>query len=194
MSISNNLIAKYVLGRESILIDAYILHGPAALKKELDLVDSEWQIIFDYLIFEQNLLFKVVSHSSDFFLNSYVRHGMAHLRDVLNVVDSKYDLMWEIVFDFLAISNQGLYLHVLDHRKRYASVLQSRGSDFVRKILGIWKPKYINNWEQVLNLFLGTVCDDLFSERTFSDGLKSFTSIMNGLREHRPIMKSGILF
>lgn len=193
MSISMNLIAKYVLGRESILIDAYILHGPSALKKELNVSDFEWQIIFDYLVFEQNLLFKVVCHSPDFFMDSYVKHGMANLRFVLDVVDSKYDLIWEIVFDFLAISNDGLYLHVLEHRQKYSIAFGSHGSHFIRKVLGISKPKYFDNWEQILTLFLDTVCDDLFSERMFSDGLRSFTSMVNGLREHRSIMKSGIL-
>lgn len=190
LSDQNMLIERYVRGREAKLIDRYITDGPTAIKEEMGLSDEEWKVIFDHLVFEHNLLYKTVLQAKDFFLENYVKHGMAHVRDILNAVDDSYDLSLEIVFDFLAISNDGLYYHVLQNRDRYMIAFKARGGDFVRNVLGIWKEKYEENWAKILDLLLHSVCDDIFDERNFDYGLKAFSSMMNVSRVHRPIEKS----
>ncbi|MBI5754298.1 hypothetical protein HZA40_04110 [Candidatus Peregrinibacteria bacterium] len=190
LSDQNMLLERCAKGREAKLIGRYIADGPTTLKEELELSDIEWRIIFDYLVFEHNLLYKTVLRASDFFQDNYVKYGMAHVRDIMNVSDDKYNLAMEVVFDFLAIANDGLYYHVLQHRDRYMIAFKARGGDFVRRILGIWKPKYEENWARILDLLLHSVCDDIFDERNFDEGLKAFSLMMNANRIHRPVEKS----
>ncbi len=190
LSDQNMLIERYVRGREAKLIDRYIVDGPTALKEKMELSDEQWKVIFDHLVFEQNLLYKTVVQAKDFFLDNYIKHGMAHVREIMNAVDDSYNLPLEIVFDFLAISNDGLYYHVLQNRDRYMIAFKARGGDFVRKVLGIWKEKYEENWAKILDLLLHSVCDDIFDERNFDEGLKAFSLMMNSTRLHRPVEKS----
>ncbi|MBU1152258.1 hypothetical protein KJ632_05560 [Patescibacteria group bacterium] len=185
----NMLLQRYALGREAELIEAYILNGPTALKVAEGFSPEQWQVIFDYLVFEHNLLYKTVLNSDDFFIDEYVKSGMAHVREILDVVDNKYNLIWEICKDYIMISQDGLYAHVFEHRNRYMTAFKARGGDFVRKVLGIWDLKYTQSWERVLDILLNAVCDGLFSERTFDNGLETFTRIWSGVREHRPISK-----
>ena len=179
------VLERYVLGRESALIDSYIKDGPAQLKVELGLSDEEWSIVFDHLVFEANLLYKCVISTTEFFLEEYIRHGMTHVREILNVVDDRYNGIIEVVFDYLAVSREGLCYHVLQHRERYVTAMRQRGGDFVRKVLGLYKEKYGKYWEKVLNILLKAACEDIFTRTTFDDGLRAFSLIYNGTREHR---------
>ncbi len=188
----NLLLERYAFGRESVLIDKYIANGPSSLQDEFGLSDMEWQVIFDYLVFEHNLLFKTVGANTEFFVDMYVKQGMSHLRDVLDVSEAKYDLICEVVFDLIAISNEGLYYHVLENRDRYMLAFKARGGDFVRNILGISKSKYDENWAKILDILLHAVCDSLFSGQTLDHGLRAFSYLMNGMRVHRPLAKSEI--
>lgn len=189
----NLLIERYARNRESKLIEQYISEGPSQIQDELGLDDQEWQVIFDYLVFDHNLLCKCVTQSKDFFLDLYIKHGMAHIRDILDVNDDKYNAMLEVVFDFLAIASEGLYYHLLEHRERYTMAFRVRGGDFIRKILGIWKEKYEEHWAKVLEFLLKTVCEDIFNETNFEHGLKGFASLINIQRQHRPVAKSEIV-
>ncbi len=186
-------VERYAKGREDQLIEIYILEGPAKLKEELGLTEDEWMAVFDYLVFEANLLYKTVVSNTEFFINEYVRHGMAHLRELLGVLEDKYDKAWTVVFDFLAISNEALYFHVLHHSKRYLEVFRKHGSDFIRRILGVKDDKYQGNWQKVLDFLLNAACEHMFTANTFDHGLKAFSLLMNQTRDHRPIFKSGLL-
>lgn len=188
-----SLIDHLVKGRENLLIEKYIVDGPSKLKKSLKISDKQWKIFFDYLVFEENLLYKCIIANKDFFADIYIKFGSAHVREVLDIQEMKYDIIWEMLFDFIAIANENLYYHVLEHRDRYMTALKARGTDFIRKVLGIWKPKYEENWAKVLDFLLNAVCDAIFSEQTFEHGLKAFSLIMNGTREHRPVYKHGII-
>ncbi|MFA6305859.1 MAG: hypothetical protein WC651_03995 [Candidatus Gracilibacteria bacterium] len=189
-----NLVFERVMkGHEDELVRKYILLGPLKLKQEIALNDEEFAVVFDCLVFEHNLLYKCVVANTDFFLDQYVRYGMAHLRDMLGVLDEKYDGVCEVVFDFLVISNDGLLLHVIEHREKYLDSLHEYGSDFVRKVLGISALKYSENWEKVLDFLLKSVVKNIVSEKTFDQGISAFTMIYSGTREQRPIMKEGIL-
>ncbi len=189
----NMLIERYVKGKSDDLIDRYVQDGATVLSEELGLSEVEWQVVFDYLVFERNLLYKCVIRNRDFFVSEYIKYGISHIREVLNVVNEKYDTIFSTVFDFIVISNDALYLHVMENRERYATALKARGSDFVRKVLGVWHEKYTENWQKVLDLLLHAVCDSIFSETTFDHGLTAFSRIFNNVREHRPIYKSGII-
>lgn len=193
LSDQNILFERYVKGKEADLIDQYITDGPSELKAKLGFSDEEWQVIFDYLVFECNLLYKCVINGTEFFLEEYVKHGMTHVREILNVLDEKYNNALEVVFDYLVISKEGLYYHVIQHRNRYVEAMRQRGSDFVRKVLGVNKEKYNENWEKVLNILLQATVKDIFSERSLDEGLKAFSMIFNGVREHKRIFKSKIL-
>lgn len=190
LSDQNLFLERYARGRESSLVDRYISEGPTALREDLGLDEEQWRTLFDYLVFEHNLLYKTVTQASEFFVENYIKHGMAHVREILDVVDDKYNLIFEVVFDFLAISSEGLYYHVLQHRDRYMIAFKARGGDFVRKVLGIWKDKYDEHWAKILDLLLHSVCDDFFAESNFDNGIHFFSSLMNQMRTHRPVEKS----
>ena len=188
-----SLINRFVEGKEDALIVSYVEDGPTSLKEELGLCDEDWRVIFDYLVFEHNLLFICAVQCSDFFVDEYIKGGATQVREILDVVDPKYDMPFEVVFDFLAVSKDGLYYHVIENRDRYMLALRARGSEFVRKVLGVWKEKYEESWARVLDFLLHSACEAIFSEQTFNHGIKAFSRIMNGLREHRPIYKSGLI-
>lgn len=183
------VIERYARGKEDILIESYIIDGPMALKVAKGFSPEEWDVIFDYLVFNHALLYKTVIQNLDFFSEEYVLHGMAHLREMFDVVDEKYEQVWVQVFDFIAIANGALYEHVLHHRDRYMIAMKARNSDFVRKVLGVWNSKYNESWEKILNTLLHAVCDAIFTENTFERGLITFTRMFNGMREHRPLLK-----
>ncbi|MBT4917140.1 hypothetical protein HN709_01655 [Candidatus Peregrinibacteria bacterium] len=190
---NNLLIERYAKGKEDDLIDRFVCDGPSEIMEELGLSEEAWRVVFDYLVFEKNLLHKCVTRNGDFFVEEYVKYGISHIREILDIVNEKYDIAFESVFDFIVISNDALYLHVMEHRGRYTTALKARGADFVRKVLGVWRGKYSENWQKVLDLLLHAVCDAIFSETTYEHGLVAFSRIFNDVREHRPIYKSGIL-
>jgi hypothetical protein len=184
-----SLIESRVKGKEDALIEAYIMAGPTATKVSMGVSAAEWEVVFDYLVFEHNMLYKAVTDSGDFFIDAFVKFGMSHVREILDAKDAKYDSVIEQIFDFIAISNDALYAHVLQHRSKYMTAFRARGGDFTRKVLGIWKEKYDENWERILNVLLNACCDAIFTQNTFEHGLKAFSMIVNGEREHRPLVK-----
>ncbi len=183
---------RYVKGKENSLIERYIKDGPSQLKEEMSVSDEEWRVIFDYLVFEHNLLYKTVTQAIEFFSDAYIEYGMTHVRDILDINNAKYDVPFEVAFDLVAMSQEGLYYHVLQHRERYLMAFKARGADFVRKVLGIWKSKYDEHWTQIMDLFLHSVCDDFFFEQNCEQGLRLFSHMMNVARKHRPVEKSEI--
>lgn len=184
----NMVIESFVNGRESALIEQYIDLGPEAMKKEMGLSEDVFKVMFDHLVFAHNLLYKTVMANTEFFLESYVNFGMTHVREILNVLDDKYDKIFEVVFDYLVISFEGLKHHVVNHRSRYMAAMKEHGSDFVRKVLGVWDSKYDENWREVLELLLNGVCEDIFDERNAEANIKAFSLLMNQKREHRRII------
>ncbi|MBL4694787.1 hypothetical protein JKY72_05460 [Candidatus Gracilibacteria bacterium] len=193
LSDHNLLILSHVMGKEAQLVEKIIVDGPSSVKAELALNDEQWIVVFDHLVFDQNLLYKVVNHSMDFFKEKYIKHGMTHVREVLDVVDEKYDVVVELIFDQIAIVNDGLKFHVLEHRDRYVMAFRSRGGEFIKKVLGLHKEKYEESWAEVLDVLLHAVCDSMFSEQTYEHGLRAFSLLMNGMRDHRRIWDSGII-
>lgn len=183
------VLERYVRGKEDELIEAYVLDGPMALKMQKGFSEDEWEIVFNYLVFDKGLVFKCIMQNLDFFIEEYVKHGMAHIREIFEIQAPKYDNVAKHIFDFIAIANDALYQHVLHHRDRYMLAMKARGSDFVRKILGVWGDKYNESWEKLLNTLLHAVCDAIFTENTYERGLDTFCKIMNGMREHRALVK-----
>ena len=183
------LVDLYAKGKEDQLIEVYIVAGPTELMKTLGLKRGEWNIIFDYLIFEHDLLYKCVAQNVDFFVDLYVKYGMKHIREVLEIENNKYNLVAEDLFKLVAIRNEGLYLSVLQNRSKYSLALKARGVDFLRRILGISAEKYNVAWEKVLNILLNAVCDGIFTQRTLDHGLAHFAMMMNEMREHRVISR-----
>ncbi len=188
-----SVINRLLKGKETSFVEKYIADGPTKVKEGIGASDEEWSVIFDYMVFEENLLYKAVTINIDFFLDIYVKHGSAHVKEVLDITHMKYDIIWEILFDYIAVSHDGLYFHVMEHRDKYTTAMKARGGDFVRKVLGVWKPKYEGSWAKVLDFLLHAVCDAIFSEQTYENSIKAFSLIMNGVREHRPIYKHGLL-
>jgi len=189
----NEVVKKYVNGQEEALVEAYIKDGPSSIKEKMDLDDHVFEIVFDHLVFEHNLIYKAIISNHDFFADKYVRYGSAHIRDILDITDEKFDLIYEIVFDFL-VANEAVYYHVLQHRERYTTAFKARGKDFVRKVLGLWKPKYEESWQKIYEFLLNCLSDCIFSEKTLDQGIEAFSMIVNGSREQRIITQSGLLF
>ena len=86
----NLLIERYARAREKELIDSYVLDGPTELRNKLGINTIQWEVIFDYLVFNYNLLTKCINRNGDFFLNAYIKYGMGHIRDLLNISSYKY--------------------------------------------------------------------------------------------------------
>ncbi len=190
----SKVLQKFVNGRESFLIESFIVHGPESLKDYLEANDQEWELIFEYLVFEHNLIYRCVASNLEFFTENYIQFGMSKLREILNVTDLKFDAVWEPIFDLIAIANEGLGYHVMEHRERYVIAFKARGADFVRKVLGLWKDKYDDSWSTILDIMLNAVCEKIFSENTFDRGLQAFTRLVNDKREHRlPIFKQNLV-
>ncbi len=189
----NLLLERYARGRESSLTNDYILIGPAQICEKLGLTENEWKVIFDYLVFQHGLLYKCVLKSNDFFLEAYIKHGAGHIRDILDVKSVKYELVWESVFDYLAVAQEGLTYHVLQHRDRYVNEFQARGGTFIRKNLGIWNEKYDKQWEQIVELLLHAACEEFFSDQDFEHSLRSFSHIVNAGRTHRPVWQMELI-
>ncbi len=188
----NMLIQRYVVGRETNLVNQYIADGPGVMMESLGLTEDQWQVLFDYLVFNEDLLFKCVKQASSFFEDQYIKYGSGHVREILNILEDRYDKVWEYIFDYLAVAKESVYFHVLHNRDRYIVAFKSRGGDFVRRVLGLWKDKYEENWLKILDLLLHGVCDGMFSEQSFEHGLMGFNKIVNSMREHRPVEKSEI--
>jgi hypothetical protein len=178
-------IESVVKGNETSLINSYIEKGPAALIQELSVSQQEWDVVFDYLVFNHNLLYKVVVNNTDFFLEGYIENGFAHTRKILNVEAEKYDMVCKLIFDFIAISNGGLRLHVIEHKDKYMDALKEHGGDFVRKVLYIWDKKYEKYWEEILDSLLSDFCFNIFTEQTLEKGISLFTGLVNMKRQHR---------
>ncbi|MFA6917990.1 MAG: hypothetical protein WC285_04155 [Candidatus Gracilibacteria bacterium] len=185
----NRLVEAYARGKENNLIEAYIVAGPTELRKTMGLNKAEFAVIFDYLAFEHDLLYRCVTQNVDFFVDLYVKYGMKHVRAVLEIEAGKYDSLIDDLFKLIAIANEGLYLNVLQNRARYLLAFKARGAEFLRRILDVADEKYDFVWKRVLDILLNAACDGLFSERTLDHGLKNFSMMMNGMREHRPILK-----
>lgn len=188
-----SVTAKFLQGKVDEIVEKYIKDGPTLTREHLNASEEEWKVLFEYLVFEHNLLYKTVVANDDFFGDLYVKYGTAHVREVLDILESKYDKIWELLFDYLAIAQDGLYYHVMEHRDKYTVAMKARGGDFVRKVLGIWQGKYEENWAKVLDYLLHAVCDAIFSEQTYENSLRSFSMIMNNTRDHRPINKYGLI-
>lgn len=183
------LINLYAKGKEESLIEVYIVAGPTELRKTMGLNKTEWNVIFDYLVFESDLIYKCVSQNVDFFVDLYVKYGMNHIREILEIEGSKYNLVVDDLFKLIAIRNEGLYLNVLQNRKKYTLALKARGADFLRRILGISDEKYNAAWTKVLDILLNAVCDGIFTQRTLDHGLQHFAMMMNEMRVHRVISR-----
>ena len=189
----NMLIERYVIDRETDLINSYIVDGPTVMREKLAVDDNEWEIIFDHLVFQNNLLFRAVIKNIDFFQDLYVKHGMSHIRETMEVLDEKYDPMVTLIFDFLAVAHGGIAFHVVEHRERYVEGLWKHGGDFVRKVLYLNEEKYEESWAKVLDILLHATCEDICDKYAFDNALKAFSSMANSMREHRVINNEGLL-
>lgn len=187
------ILERYVHGKVAELISAYIDCGPTKLREDLGLDDSHWIVVFDHLVFDHNLPFKVVMKNVDFFLDLYIKNGFAHVRDVLDILDEKYDVMATLIFDFLAISNDGLEYHVMHHRDKYVAAMWEHDAEFVKKVLYISSAKYEESWAKILDILLHATCDDINDKYAFENALKAFSSMANTMREHRRINEEGLL-
>jgi len=183
----DEVIKKYLLGRENELINFYLENGGDALKTNYDIDDEHFVFVFDYLVFNHNLLFKVVFRNSDFFTDLYVRKGATSIRRVLNVLDEKYDAIFSIVFDYLAIAGEALCDHVRYHVEVYVDVFNKHGAVFLRNVLGLFDSKYGDVFKNVLDVLLNESQDFIVDEKTLDLAIGSFSNVYNDLREYRKI-------
>ena len=188
----NLILERFVSGREAGLIERYIMDGPMAMKVEMGVSEAQWRVIFDYLVFEHNLLYKLVASNVEFFSDFYVRHGVAGLRELLDIEAGYYNQVFEAVFDFLAIAHDGLRLHILENREKYLLALKARGIHYLKKILNVDKAKYEESWLHVLEFLLSAACEAMFSEQSYEHGVRAFSMLVNGTREHRALVKHGL--
>lgn len=186
----NLVLHKYVFGKEKAIIESYISDGPIALKEKMSITDNEWQVVFDHLVFSENLLYKCIVQNFEFFTQEYIAHGVAHLREMMDVVDEKYDNVWTVVFDFVAISCDGINYHVVEHRERYVDALMEHGTDFIRKVLCISHCRYEDTWAKILDILLNAACEKNFDMSRFDHAIRAFSYLYSNTREHKLIDKS----
>ncbi len=181
----NILLESLVEGRENLFIKTYMEHGPTELMQKFNINKEEWEVIFDYLVFNYGLLYKIVINNLDFFTESYIENGFSHIRELLQVEKTKYDKICPPIFDLLAISNGGLRYHIIEHRDKYIEALRLHGGDFVRKVLYLWDKKYDKHWSEILDSLLSKFCCNYFDNQNFEKGLKLFSRMMTAHRKHR---------
>jgi hypothetical protein len=170
------------------LMSIFIQEGPEALKEKLEIkYDRHWEFIFDYLVLDENIVKRCVVRYMPFFKQLVTENGPMVLKKVFQLEDKKYKAVFEQIFDLVAVANGALYDYVYINRKKFAFAIFNGEAKNLRSLLGLKAHKYSNLWYDILNLLQEAVCNKLYSDHAFENGLLAFNKLMNSMREHRSL-------
>ena len=180
---------KEALGRrEEAMLTVFIQQGPDVLRKQLKLVkDTDWELVFDHLVFSGEVLKKCVVNFMPFFKEMVLKHGPEVLRKIFDIDGKKYDPVFEKLFDLVAVSHGALYDYVYKNRLMFAKRITAGKTKGLRKELCLAGAKYDPLWEEVLGLLCEAVCTKAGDDRAYESGITAFSMMMNNLREHRSL-------
>lgn len=182
------LLIQSLQGREEQCMIIFVEKGPEELKKMLRLTrDTDWKIVFDYLVFQKDLLKICVRQFMDFFRELVADQGPHALRKILGIEDKAYDGVFEYIFDLVAISSGALFDFVARHRKDFLSQIHQNKGQNIRNTLGIHKKKYDAIWQQIVELLYDEFQRENIDQRILGQGIASFDLMMNILRKHRSL-------
>lgn len=172
------------------LLKRYLEWGPDELRIRLDIEDDrEWELIFDYLVFEEKAIHKVVKIQSDYIKEIFTEEGPEFVRSVLYLDPQKYDEIFEHVMEFIGISHGALFDYVRTHEDEFRKYIFNGQASTIREKLGLNSVKYNGVWEEILDLLLDCVNTHAYSYSTYQQGLKLFSQLYNTGRKHRSVKR-----
>ena len=174
--------------REEEMLTVFIQQGPEVLRKNLKLVkDSDWELVFDHLVFSGEVLKKCVVNFMPFFKHMVLEHGPVVLRKIFDIDGKKYDPVFEKLFDLVAVSNGALYDYVYRNREMFAKRITAGRTKSLRKELCLEGAKYDPLWEEILGLLCEAVCTKAGSDRAYESGITAFSMMVNTFRQQRSL-------
>ena len=183
---------KAVLEKKKFLLSqAFVELGPDALRNYLNLSsEQEWKSVFDYLL-QQGVLRQCILKYLPFFMDLFMAKGPLALRRVFRIESGEYDPVFQEIVDLVGISHGALYAYVESNRDEFARRISSGSVKTLRRELGLDARRYDVTWSEVLDMLVAAVCDRATEDRTYDEGLRAFSMLMNGLRTHRSIRSFG---
>lgn len=170
------------------LMNIFIQQGPDALRKNLNIkLEKHWEYVFDYLVYNEAVLKRCVVNFMPFFKHMVVRGGPAVLRKVFKIEARKYDSVYEQLFDLVAAAEGAIYDHLYLKKDEYVLHILNGQTKDLRKQLCPASAKYDILWWKLLEMLQEAVCTKVSTQQKFEQGIRAFTSMMNGLREHRSL-------
>lgn len=177
-----SLLSRY----EEKLVNAYIKDGPIELRKKLDLEsDAYWNLIMQYLVYEKEVVKLCINRNPEYIYNFFVEHGPTVLRRVFDIENKYFDEAWECVIDYLGISRGALYAYVSNNANEFKKLIYSGKPLKIRKMLNLDKEKYINAWNEILDILLESVSTEKFSFGIYEQGMRMFINMYNQGRKHK---------
>jgi hypothetical protein len=181
-------LKEEISGREDVMMTVFIQQGPEVLRKQFGLQDENtWKMVFDRLVFSKEVVKKCVVNFMPFFRSLVVENGPMALRRVFEIEAGKYDAVFEQIFDLVAVSDGAIYDYVYLNGGMLASKIKSGKADSLRKDMGMTGARYDRLWGDLLGIMCAEVCAQVETENSFDRGLRAFSLMMNGMREHRSL-------
>lgn len=132
--------------------------------------------------FEEKLQ-SMLQQKADRLMKIFIDEGPAALRTKLGITLDKH---WAYVFDYL-VGSGALYDHIYLHKDEYVRAIMSGRTKNIRDSLCPNVLKYDPLWSEILDILQQGVCTKVYPEHKFDQGIRVFTSIMNGLRGQRSL-------
>lgn len=184
-------IRQIVERRERELCEELYKYGPDYLKNTIESRGGDFRKVYDILIFKQHIIKKIVLAHLNFFIDLVGESGPNIMRKIFQIEDSKYDAVFEQLFDIVAVSGGGIYAYLVVAEDELAQKVKERGAISIRQELGMVAAKYDEIWLEILDRLVGKFCDDYGDERVIENGLRHFTMMVNGARQHRSLRSFG---
>jgi hypothetical protein len=151
--------------QEEYLMTTFIQQGPEVLRKNMGITtDSDWQLVFDRLVFADDILKKCVMNFMPFFKAMVAEHGPSVLRKIFEIDVAKYDSVFEKLMDLVSVSEGALYDHVFRNSEKFLELIRAGKADDLRKQLCLEGDKYESLWIEILELLYDSINSQIQSE------------------------------
>lgn len=159
--------------QEEHLLTVFIQQGPEIVKAKLKInKDSDWQLVFDRLVFSGDVLKKCVMNFMPFFKAMVYEHGPQVLRTIFQIEAPKYDEVFGKLFDLVAVSEGALYDHVVRNSEAFVELIRSGKAGELRSKLCLDGDKYEKLWIDILELLFDSVNCQIQSEANIDRSLQ----------------------
>ncbi|MBP7058046.1 hypothetical protein KBB06_01750 [Candidatus Gracilibacteria bacterium] len=173
---------------EEVMMEMFIKEGPDALRNFLGVIDeSDWKIIFDYLVMRRNVLEKCALNYLPFFKEIVEKYGPKVLKLMFKIDDPGYSESYERLLDLVAVSHGAIYNYVRNNCQVLASKILNGDAKSLRDELGLGKRKYDGLWAEILDILMNSCCHRVDEERQLEEGIRRFSLLMTAVREQRSL-------